>query len=261
MNYQCLTVERRDNHIGIVTLNRPESLNTLNAQLLAEIEQVTEALSRDTDIRVVVFTGAGRYFCGGVDLTEVPSLDNTLAYLRFIETGPRLIRKIFEMNPITIAAVNGGAFGGGACIAAACDFRIGSTDCKAGFPESKLGMNLSWRALPLVVRLIGPANAKEMVILGKNYSAETLLKWGFLSQTVSPEELLAAAGNMALEYAQMPPIPAQMIKKSVNHLSSALDDAIMHMDSDQWLLTSGTKDFAEGVSAFLEKRQAVFQGK
>ena len=116
-------------------------------------------------------------------------------------------------------------------------------------------MSLSWTALPLVVHLIGPTYAKEMVILGKNNDAQTLLKWGFLSEIVPKEKLLDRAIEIAKEYAAMPPIPAQMIKKSVNSISSALDNAIMHMDMDQLMLTLGTDDLKEGIASFFGKRK------
>ncbi|GAG76912.1 unnamed protein product, partial [marine sediment metagenome] len=177
--------------------------------------------------RVIIFTGSGKLFCAGRDLTEPQPNTTFLGKLRALENGPRMIRKLFNMEQITIAAINGGAFGGGACIAAALDFRIGNEKCYAGFPESRLGMNLSWTALPIVVHLIGPTYAKEMVILGKNNDAQTLLKWGFLSEIVPKEKLIDRAIEIAKEYAAMPPIPAQMIKKSVNNISSALDNAIM----------------------------------
>lgn len=260
MEYDCLTLKKHDKHIRLVTLNRPQKQNSLNPQLMQEIKQVAEKLSQDAEVRVVVFTGAGKYFCGGVDLSQLPEPETMLKNLRRLEAGPRLIRKIFEMNPITIAAINGGAYGGGACIASACDFRIGADDCKVGFPESKLGMNLSWRSLPLLLGLIGPAKAKEMAILGKSIDATTLLNWGFLDKVVSPPKLLEAAFKMAAVYAKMPPVAAQMIKKSINRLSASLAESIMHMDSDQWLLTAGSKDFAEGIAAFFEKREAKFKG-
>jgi enoyl-CoA hydratase/carnithine racemase len=180
--------------------------------------------------------------------------------MRALQRGPRLIRKIYEMEQITFAAINGGAFGGGACIASACDFRIGAKNCMAGFPESKLGMNLSWIALPLVVHLIGSTYAKEMVILGKNNDAETLLKWGFISEIVQEEILIERTIEIAKDYAAMPPIAAQMIKRSINHIISALDKAIMHMDRDQWLLTSKSEDFKEAIAAFFKKRKGIYKG-
>ena len=260
MEFENLIVEKRDDHIAIVTLNRPAKLNTLNSTLMREIERVTEEFHTDLETRVVIFTGTGKHFCAGVDLTEPQPQTTLLGNQRSRQIGPRMFHKLQSMEHITIAAINGGAFGGGACIAAALDFRIGEENCYAGFPESRLGMSLSWNALPLVVHLIGPTYAKEMVILGKNNDAKTLLKWGFLSEVVPKDKLIDRAIEIAKEYAAMPPIPAQMIKKSINHISSALDKAIMHMDMDQLLLTLGTKDLREGVAAFFRKRQGKYIG-
>lgn len=260
MNYQHLIIDRSYEHIALVTFNRPDKLNTLNSALMAEIESVIDEFHNETEIRVVIFTGSGKYFCGGADLTEKQKPLTMIQRLRDLQRGPRLIRKIYDMEQITIAAINGGAYGGGACIASACDFRIADNNCKAGFPESKLGMNLSWIALPLVVHLIGPTYAKEMVILGKNNDAETLLKWGFIKEITPKEDLIKRAIESAEEYAAMPPIAAQMIKKSINYIASPLDKAIMHMDRDQWLLTSKSEDFKEGIAAFFGKRKGKFKG-
>ena len=205
-------------------------------------------------------TGAGRYFSGGRDLTEQGGPTTVLGRQRAIQNGPRMIRKLFVMEQITIAAINGGAFGGGCCIASALDFRIGDEKCMAGFPESRLGMSLSWTILPIILHLIGPTFAKEMTILGKNNDAQTLLKWGFLSEVVPKENLLERAIEIAKEYARMPPIPAQMIKKTINHISGALDQAVMHMDMDQLMLTLQTEDLREGISAFFGKRDGKFKG-
>ncbi|MHA1885189.1 MAG: enoyl-CoA hydratase/isomerase family protein [Promethearchaeota archaeon] len=260
MDYKHLLIERRDDHIAIVTLNRPDQLNTLNSTLMRELEKVTEDFHEDTDTRVVIFTGAGRYFSGGADLKEQRIPATLLEQSRAKQIGPRMIRKIFMMDQITIAAINGGAFGGGCCIVSACDFRIGDENCRAGYPESKLGMNLSWVSVPLAVHLIGPTYAKEMIILGKNNEAQTLLKWGFLNEVVPREKLLERAIEIAKEYARMPPIPAQMIKKSINHIIGALDQAIMHMDADQHSLTMKTEDLREGIAAFFGKRDGKYKG-
>jgi enoyl-CoA hydratase/carnithine racemase len=99
-----------------------------------------------------------------------------------------------------------------------------------------------------------------MIIMGKNNDAQTLLKWGFLSEIVPKENLLDRAIEIAKNYAEMPPIPAQMIKKSINHISGALDQAIMHMDADQHSLTMKTEDLREGIAAFFGKRKGNYKG-
>jgi enoyl-CoA hydratase len=264
MNYENLLVERRG-RIAIVHLNRPERLNALSIDLMRDIELVTEEFREDIETRVVIFTGQGPHFSAGADLRDpkriAASATSLLNKQRQFHLGPRMIQKLYEMNQITIAAINGGALGGGACIVSALDFRIGAEDCFCAYPEGVLGIPLSWVSLPLCVHLVGPARAKRFVILAQKEKAETLLQWGFLDELVPGDRLMDRALEMAGQYAALPPIAAQMIKRSVNAIASALDKAIMHMDSDQVLLASLTEDYREGVNAFFEKRPPDFTGR
>lgn len=263
MAYEYLEIEKRG-LISIVRFNRPEKLNTLSREVHEEIFLLGEALHEDAETRVVIFTGNGRNFSAGSDLTDpamAEQMNRTrLQQLRFMRAGPRTVRSIYEIPQITIAAINGFALGGGACIATACDFRIGAENCRVGYPEVGLAMNLSWVALPLVVHLIGPARAKEMVILARKVEAAALLKWGFLDEVVPEDQLLARALETAEMYTAQPPMAAQMVKRSVNAVVSALDQSIMHMDSDQYLLAATGNDFKEAVKAFFQKRDAEFSG-
>lgn len=263
MEYKNLIVERNKD-IAVVSFNRPEKHNALSVDLLHEIDTLAREFNEDTQTRVVIFTGKGKNFSVGADLTDpknAEQIDDTLLQkLRHIKIGPRMVRSVHEMDQITIAAINGYALGGAACIASACDFRIGAETCHIGYPEVNLAMNLSWAALPLCVHLVGPSRAKRMVILANREDAKTLEKWGFLDEVVPDAQLLDKAREMAEAYAAQPPLAAQMVKRSVNAISSALDQSIMHMDSDQFLYAASGEDFREAVQAFFEKRAGVYKG-
>lgn len=261
MDYQYLTIER-SGHIATLTLNRPASLNALNDQMLREIEQAAKSFCDDEQTRVVVWMGAGKHFSAGADIKQPPpaTRPSLLALRRTLNLGARVIRAIVEIDQVTIAAIQGSALGGGACIASACDFRIGADSCAVGYPEVNLGINLMWGGLPLCVHLVGASRAKRMVMLGKHENADTLLRWGYLDEVAAEADLYEHAMNMAAAYAAQPPIATQMIKKSINAIRSHLDAAIMHMETDQNLLALMTEDRAEGMQAFLERRKPDFKG-
>lgn len=268
--YEHVEIERHG-AIATLWLNRPARLNALHSPLMRELTHAANAFHDDTETRVVVVAGRGRHFCAGADLKATPHegpadpapadrAPTLLRRARDARAGSRLMAALLDIPQITIAAVHGAALGGGCCIATACDIRLGASDAFCGYPEVDRGMNLQWRALPLCTRLIGPARAKRMLILGRNEPASLLLEWGFFEALAPASELLAAAHALAEEYAAKPPIAAQMIKRSVDAVTNPFGDAIMHMDHEQWLLTSLTADYREGIAAFRERRKARFEG-
>jgi len=264
MEYRCLKVERRGG-VATVTFHRPDKGNMLSMEMMNEIINLTEEFQDDVDTRAVLFTGAGKSFCMGVDLNDPEHISTAggplLARQRKFSIGPRMIRALYSMNQITIAALNGVAQGGGACIASAMDFRVGADNCSVAYPEVNIALPLSWVSLPLCVHLVGPSRAKRLVMLGKREKAETLLNWGFLDDVVPADSLPEHAGKMAEEYAAQAPIPIQMTKRSINAIVSYLDNAVMHMDTDQVLLAQSTGDFEEGIKAVFEKRKPEFKGE
>jgi enoyl-CoA hydratase/carnithine racemase len=261
MSYEHLRVESLD-HVALVTFNRVAKANALNYDLLQEIEAVALAFRDDSETRVVIFTGAGTHFSSGADLSDPgESYRGSLVLRRRrIRIGERAIRALFGMDQITIAAWNGAAMGGGACIATALDLRIGADDCFMQYPEIDIGANLMWQSLPLCVHLVGPSRAKRLIVGGERIAAQTLLDWGVLDALVPRAQLIAEAQSLARRYAAKPPVAAQMIKRSINHISSALDRSIMHMDADQNLLTQTTDDRVIAIESYLGDTDPQFTG-
>ena len=261
MDYENLLVEQME-HVALVTFNRPEKANALNYAHLAEIEHLALSFRDEADIRVVIFTGTGKHFSSGADLTD-PSTEYQgplVLRRRKNRMGERAINALLAIDQITIAAWNGGALGGGACITTACDFRIGAEDCFMQYPEIDIGMNLQWKSLPLITHLVGSARAKRLVAGGERIQAQTLFEWGVLDEIVPLDDLFPTAKRLADFYANKSPVAVQMIKKSINTITGALDQSIMHMDSDQHMVASASKDSKEAVRSYLDKTKPTFTG-
>ncbi|MXW55095.1 MAG: enoyl-CoA hydratase/isomerase family protein [Gammaproteobacteria bacterium] len=262
-SYSNLLVER-EGHVSVVTFNRPQKANALDRSHLEEIEAVSNLFRDDSETRVVVFTGAGKHFSSGADLSpDLDPIDQDAALVirrRRARIGERAVQAILDIDQITVAAWNGAAMGGGACLATAMDFRIGAQDCFMQYPEIEIGVNLMWKSLALLVRIAGPSRTKRLVAGGERILASELLQWGILDQVVAPEDLLDTAMEWAHRYARLPPIPQQMIKQSVNAIANALDTAIMHMDVDQNMLTASTEDRREAIRSYLDKTNTDFKG-
>ena len=261
MDYQHLKIER-DGPVATVTFNRPHVANALSHEHLAEIEHCALSFRDDADTRVVIFTGAGKHFSSGADLDQMRSApkDPMVLRRRRWRIGERTLHALLGIDQITIGAWNGGALGGGACLATAMDFRIGDQNCFIQYPEIDLGLNLMWQSLPLTTRLVGPSRAKRLVIGGERIAAPTLLDWGLLESIAEDGRLLESAREFAQTYVSKSPIAAQMIKRSINQISGALDRALTHMDADQNLFAMQSEDHVEAADAYLNKRAPEFKG-
>ena len=235
-----LKLEKK-NKISYVSFKRTKSLNALNSQTLKELIDLNKELESDSKTKVVVYRSEGKNFSAGADIKEKQKKLSKLELWKS-NLGKEAIESILKINQITIASLRGYCLGGAACIASACDFRIASETTLVAYPEIDLGMNLNWFGLPLLLRLIGPSKTKKMVISGEIENANDLFKWGFIDDLSKDEDLDKKTVALAKKYALKPALPSQMIKRSVNALTYQNDQAIMHMDYDQFLLS---REFSE----------------
>ena len=230
-----LKLEKK-NKISYVSFKRTKSLNALNSQTLKELIDLNKELEIDSKTKVVVYRSEGKNFSAGADIKEKQKKLSKLELWKS-NLGKEAIESILKINQITIASLRGYCLGGAACIATACDFRVASETTSVAYPEIDLGMNLNWFGLPLLLRLIGPSKTKKMVISGEIENANNLFSWGFIDELYKDEDLDKKTVSLAEKYALKPALPSQMIKRSVNALTYQNDQAVMHMDYDQFLLS------------------------
>jgi len=264
MEYTDLTV-RKDGPIMTVALNRPEALNTLSIRLLRELRQLALNLRNDPETGVVILTGGTGMFSAGLDLKD-PEVGKMLSgsaseRRERVWLGRAACDALQDAPQVTIAAVEGFCVGGGVSLAISCDWRIMSRSAFMHIPEIDLGLNYSWGSIPRLVHLVGPAKAKQMIILAERIPAEQCALWGLADQVVSDGSALDASISLAGKVLGKPPMPVAMTKQAINMVFHAHDRSDIHMDADQFMLTTYTEDHREGLAAFLEKRKPEFKGK
>jgi enoyl-CoA hydratase/carnithine racemase len=251
----------RQGAVTSVSIDRPGRRNALTPEMLVSLRQISERFRDDTETRAVIIRSDCPDFSVGADIGRMDGdRPSTEMLRRTAENGALLMRAIREIHQPTLCLIRGVATGGGACIPSACDFRFGTPDARIGYGEVKLGINLMWHALPLTIQSVGLSRAKQMVMTGDLFDAETMREWGFLGEIIDADRADDFVMEQAQKYAVLPPIAVQMIKRSANAYAGALDQAVMHADADQWLLTTRTEDFREGVAAFREKRPPDYKG-
>ena len=260
MNEKVLLVEEKDG-IAVLTLNRPKVMNSFNFALLNSLKEQVDALKFNTNVRVVIITGAGRKaFCAGADLKERTTFDE-LQVKEFIFTIRNLFTSIENLNKPVIAAINGVALGGGTELALACDIRIAAMNASMGLTETRLAIIPGAGGTQRLPRLIGRGKAKELIFTGRRVDAREALQIGLVNQIYDPESLLTECQKMAAMICETGPIAIEQAKYAINYgLETDLHTGL-GIESNAYWVTIPTEDRLEGLAAFQEKRKPVYKGK
>jgi len=260
--YEFLRIERQD-AIAILTLNRPESLNAWNAKMRGEMREAVDALVADDELRVLIVTGTGRGFSAGEDVRGMEDLAavSTRAFRRVVRSFHGIFDALEAIEVPVIAAINGVAAGGGLELALSCDFRIASDAARMGFPENKVGLIPGSGGCSRLVKLVGPARAKRLVMTGRMISAQEALELGLVEDVVPAAELMAKALEFARELAAKAPQATGLAKLVINNCLDVDLGTGRNFERLGQSVLKRTEDHKEGARAFIEKRPAAFTGR
>lgn len=237
--------------VAWLTLDRPARGNALDAEAMGDLAEACERAEGDDDARVVVLSAGGRTFSSGLPRTHGwPD--------RHWRDGVEAVAKLAK--PV-VAAIQGEAAGWGAALALACDVRVGSTAAALVLPEAHAGRLPGGGATQRLARIVGPARALELILLGRRLAAREMHAWGLLADVVAPGRLAATVARLARDLARRGPLALRLAKEAVvRALDLPLDDGV-RLEHDLYVLLQTTADRAEGVAAFHARRRPRFQGR
>lgn len=264
MGASRVTVEKRG-RVATVRFDCGDGKNALSQALMRELTAAARSFEEDIETSAIVLAGAQTVFTLGFDLKDKApqraAASGLAARRKALQVGPRLCRAFEELEPMTIAAIEGYCVGGGAALAVACDLRVMAEDATIYVPEIERGMNMSWQSVPRFVNLVGPARTKRIVVMAERIDAVRALAWGLVDEVAPRGGTLARALGMAERIASLPPVQVRMCKQGVEVAAKALNHAVSFMDGDQYALAQSSEDFREGVKSFLEKRPPRYTGR
>lgn len=255
-----VTLEQKGS-VGVITMNRPEALNALNDQVLRDLDSVLDQVEENDEILVAVLTGAGRSFVAGADIGQMSTLTAAEAK-KFGVLGNRVFLKLENLTKPTIAAVNGFALGGGCELAMACDIRVASEKAKFGQPEVGLGITPGFGGTQRMPRIVGAANAMELIFTARNIGAAEAKEIGLVSHVYAPEELMDKAMELANAIAANAQVAVRQSKAAVRRgLQTDMATGAAY-ESEAFGLCFATEDQKNAMKAFLNKeKMSSFQNR
>jgi enoyl-CoA hydratase len=256
-----IRLDRDGDGIAIITVNRPDKLNALNADTVRQLDGALREVRADDAVRAVILTGSGeKAFVAGADIAELAQM-GPIDGVQVSRDGQDTFRMLERMPKPVIAAVNGFALGGGLELALACHVRIASSRAKFGLPEVKLGIIPGYGGTVRLPRLVGRGRALELMLTGDMIDADEAYRIGLVNRVEEPAAVLDAAKSMAGRMAANGPIAIALALEAVDRgMSSTIDDAQV-LESRLFGLLASTDDMREGMQAFLEKRKPDFRNR
>jgi len=257
MNYKNVIVTREAG-FAIIQLNRPEVLNAINVQLMTELVDALEGLDKDDEVRCMILTGSEKAFAAGADIKEMADAPPMEMLKRDQFARWDKIRKI--KKPI-IAAVSGFALGGGCELAMTCDMIIASETARFGQPEINIGVMPGAGGTQRLTRAVGKAKAMEIVLTGKQFTADEAKEWGLVNKVVPVEYVLQEAKDLARQVADKPPVAVRLAKEAVLKSFDTTMEGGLEFERKNFYLLFASDDQKEGMNAFVEKRKPEWKGK
>ncbi len=249
-----------DGAVATLTLDRPEALNALTVPVKVALREAFESLAADQDVRAVILTGAGRAFCAGQDLAEREQPDAAPLDVEIRERYNPIIRAMRSMGQPVIAAVNGVAAGAGASLAFACDVRIAAEDARFVLGFGRIGLVPDSGATWFLPRIVGPAKAAELALAGDQVDATEALRLGLVSRVVPGDRLLGEARALAERIAEGAPLATALTKQALQRSATITLDEALEGEAKLQGIAGASRDHAEGLAAFREKRPPRFTG-
>ncbi|MBI4575908.1 MAG: enoyl-CoA hydratase/isomerase family protein [Planctomycetes bacterium] len=256
-----LVLYRVEGRVATITVNRPDKLNALDAPTLDGLRAAFERAQGDDAVRVVILTGAGeRAFIAGADIAELAELTPLSAAAHALR-GQALLQFVEHLGKPVIAMIRGYALGGGCEVAMACTIRIASTRARLGQPEVKLGLIPGYGGTQRLPRLVGKGRAMEVCLVGEMISAEEALRIGLVNRVVPPESLEAVTREVAEAIAARAPLAARFAMEAIQRGVEVPLAEGLRVEADLFGRCAATRDMREGTTAFLEKREPVWEGR
>ncbi|MFT7243354.1 MAG: 2-(1,2-epoxy-1,2-dihydrophenyl)acetyl-CoA isomerase [Candidatus Azotimanducaceae bacterium] len=265
-------LEKIENGVAVLTMNRPESLNALSAGMMADLSEAVPRLAEDPAVKVIVLTGAGRGFCAGGDVkgmanrNEDPSGSNTKGptieqKAQSLRKGMEVSRILYQCSKPTIAMMRGPAAGAGLSLGLACDMRVASKTIRFTTAFVNVGASGDYGGSYFLTKLVGGAKARELYFTGRKIESDEALQLGIVNHLVEDDALEAKTMELANQIARGPTVALQYMKQNLNAAETGTLEQVFDMEASAMVRTMMTDDHKEAARAFVEKRAPNFSGE